>query len=237
MTLITARPLYLRVRDALAERITRFEWKPGTVLQNESDLAREFGVSSGTVRKALDLMKEERLITRRQGRGTVVNDQTSNELAIRYSNIRGTDGERIAGQVELAEVAEGTANDAECARLQLHVRDPVYRVHRVRFHEDQPFMIEQASMPRALFPALEANNISSQGIVALAQQNGILLGKAEERISIGMAAEVVAKALRVSPNAPVMVLDRVLLTRVGRPVEWRLAHCHLLAKHYFAEMG
>src|SRR6188474_3550536 len=94
----STRPLYLQLRDALAERIAHGEWKPGTAIPNESDLAREFGVSSGTMRKALDLMEGEHLLTRRQGRGTFVNDQSSEELAERFSNIHAAEGERIAGE-------------------------------------------------------------------------------------------------------------------------------------------
>ena len=88
----STRPLYLQVRDALATRIAGGEWKPNAAIPNESDLAREFGVSSGTMRKALDLMEGERLLTRRQGRGTFVNDQSSEELAERFSNIHATGG-------------------------------------------------------------------------------------------------------------------------------------------------
>lgn len=51
------RPLYLQVRDFLAERIARGEWKPGAAIPNEGDLAREFGISTGTIRKALDLLE------------------------------------------------------------------------------------------------------------------------------------------------------------------------------------
>jgi DNA-binding FadR family transcriptional regulator len=40
---------------ALVRRITALEWKPGAAIPNEADLAREVGVSPGTMRKALDL--------------------------------------------------------------------------------------------------------------------------------------------------------------------------------------
>ena len=126
------RPLYLQLRDALAERIANGEWKPGSAIPNESDLAREFGVSAGTMRKALDLMEAERLLTRRQGRGTFVNDQTSDELAARFTNLRMPDGSRLCGQVKHVEVTEGRANDAECRRLRLRPDERVYRIHRVR---------------------------------------------------------------------------------------------------------
>ena len=97
------RPLYLQVRDALAARIAMGEWKPNAAIPNEGDLAREFGVSSGTMRKALDLMEGERLLTRRQGRGTFVNDQSSDELSVRYSNIRTADGE-LTGPDHLVDI-------------------------------------------------------------------------------------------------------------------------------------
>jgi DNA-binding transcriptional MocR family regulator len=65
------RPLYLQVRDVIAQRIVDGEWKPHTAIPSGSELAREFGVSPGTIRKALDLAEAERLLTRRQGRGHV----------------------------------------------------------------------------------------------------------------------------------------------------------------------
>src|SRR5512134_1810140 len=120
------RPLYLQVRDALASRIAMGEWKPNAAIPNETDLAREFGVSPGTMRKALDLMEGERLLTRKQGRGTFVNDAASGNLAIRFSNIRDANGQRLAGEAETGEMAQCAASDEEIARLQLEPSDEVH---------------------------------------------------------------------------------------------------------------
>lgn len=68
------RPLYLKVKDDLSDRIARGEWKVGAILPNEGELARTYKVSSGTVRKALDELERERRLTRVQGRGTFVLD-------------------------------------------------------------------------------------------------------------------------------------------------------------------
>src|SRR5262245_1700819 len=78
---------------ALVERIARGEWKPGATLPNEGDLARAFGVSVGTIRKALGFMEEERLLTRRQGKGTFVKDQGSDERVRRFDKVRAANGE------------------------------------------------------------------------------------------------------------------------------------------------
>ena len=96
----STRPLYLQLRDALAERIATGQWKPSKIIPNENDLAREFGVSVGTMRKALDLLEDEHLITRRQGRGTFVNDPAADGLVNRFSKICGTDGKPLVGRAE-----------------------------------------------------------------------------------------------------------------------------------------
>lgn len=236
---LSTRPIYLQLRDVLTERIATGHWKPGTAIPNEGDLAREFGVSPGTMRKALTMMEDERLVDRRQGRGTFVNDPASEALALRYSNIRGADGTRISGEIRAAGITQGVANEQECERLRLTKQDPVYRVRRVRVRDEQPFMVEDASMPAALFPGLANGNghIHSHRIAALAQQHGMLLGKAQERVSIGAAPPEIAKTLGIATAAPVLLLDRVTQTLDGRPVEWRMGLCNLADNYYLAEMA
>jgi GntR family transcriptional regulator len=230
------RPLYLQLRDALAERISAGEWKPGSAIPNESDLAREFGVSAGTMRKALDLMEAERLLTRRQGRGTFVNDQTTDELAARFSNLRGPDGSRVCGEVKSADISEGRATELECARLRLREDDSVYRIHRIRHHKGHVYLAEDASLPSALFPGLAQKKSVADRIIVLAQEYGLLLGKAAERVSLGQASSTVAQQLNIANGSPVMVLDRVVMALDGRPIEWRVGQCNLVDKYYMAEM-
>src|SRR4029453_7606390 len=91
------KPLCLQVRDALVERIGKGEWKPGMAIPNEVDLSREFGISSGTMRKALDLLETERVLSRKQGRGTFVNDHSSTSFASRFWRISASDGTPITG--------------------------------------------------------------------------------------------------------------------------------------------
>jgi GntR family transcriptional regulator len=230
------RPLYLQLRDALAERIAGGEWKPGSAIPNESDLAREFGVSTGTMRKALDLMEAERLLTRRQGRGTFVNNHASDELSARFTNLRAADGSRVCGDIKLAEITEGTADKLECERLRLKAGDSVYRIHRIRHHKGQVYLVEDASLPAGVFPGLAEKGNVADRIIVLAQEYGVLLGKAVERVSLGQASPTVAQTFGVAPGSPIMVLDRVVVALDGRPIEWRIGYCHLVDKYYMAEM-
>ena len=165
------------------------EWKPGTAIPNESDLAREFGVSAGTMRKALDLMEAEHLLTRRQGRGTFVNDQSSDELAMRFNNMRSPDGKRVCGQVKTVGDHRGRRQRAG-ARRACGCRPTTASIASTAcgMHNGQVFLIEDAIAAGRAVPGLdrEEERVADR-IIVLAQQYGLLLGKAEERISLGEA--------------------------------------------------
>ncbi len=64
-------PLYAQVKTLLVQRIGSGAWKPGEMLPSEFQLAAEYRVSQGTVRKALLSLEADRLIVRRQGKGTL----------------------------------------------------------------------------------------------------------------------------------------------------------------------
>src|SRR5213594_2752273 len=136
------RPLYLQVRDLVLERITGGTWKPGTMLPAEVDLARELGISSGTVRKALDALEAERVVSRRQGKGTFVNESTAQALVWRYDNICGKDGQRIVDVLSTSDVSSGSASEVERQRLQLADGERIVRIRRVHTNGGRPYMYE-----------------------------------------------------------------------------------------------
>ena len=236
-TQFNIKPLYLQVREAMIERIAKGEWKPGGAIPNEVDLARELGISSGTMRKALDILEAERAVTRQQGRGTYVTDQSSDARVSRFWRIGGVDGAAVVGDSKAIDIVEAPANDDERRRLSLGPHDHVYRIRGIYLNRKLPFMVEEASLPAALFPGLLEKKGTPHRIAALAQEHGILLGKAEERISIRNAPASVAEALHIAPDTPVMRLDRVIRMLDGQPVEWRIAHCNLAdGCFYISEM-
>lgn len=232
----STRPLYLQVRDLLVARIVAAEWKPGATLPNEVDLARELSVSPGTVRRALEEMEGERLIYRRQGRGTFVADHTSEELAIRYTNIRTSKGVRFAGEIARVQLSAGEAHEMEQKRLRLRPGAQVMRIRRVRQSAGIPFMVEDVTLPDSLFPGLSDLREVPHRITLLAQQFGLLLGRAEEQVRASKANGEIAEELRIAKDTPILTLDRVVYTLDGRPVEWRLARCHFGDEVYWAEM-
>ena len=65
-------PKYKAAETEMISRITNGTWEIGKRLPNEFELADEFGVSQGTMRRALMSLESMGLLNRKPGRGTLV---------------------------------------------------------------------------------------------------------------------------------------------------------------------
>jgi GntR family transcriptional regulator len=236
---LTRQALFLQVYDSLAERIASGVWKPGPPIPNETDLAREFGVSAGTMRKALDLLEEHRLVERCQGRGTFVLDHASDDLAFRFVNLFDAKGERIIStHTTLLSQDVGSAAQAECDQLEMAKGERVLRTRRLRDHDGRPFSYEEATVAMGRLPGLQSgpSDASDYLIVPFAQKHGIRLGRATEKLTYLQASSEVARFLQVTRGTQLLKLDRVVYSISGQPIEWRLALCNLAGGYYVASM-
>lgn len=234
-TRLAARPLYLQVRDVLVQRIVVGHWKPGSSLPNETQLAQQLGTSVGTVRKALDLMEEERIVTRRQGRGTFVNDYASAETTFPFSMFHDADGQRISGVKRARSITRVPATAEAATRLGVRRGDELIKVERLREHKDTVFMSEVCLLPAKFFHELP-KDFGSYRLSALAQLNAVLVGRAEERVDIALADAQLAKDLGVDKGTPLLRLDRVIYSDHEDPLEWRVAHCFMRNEHYLVRL-
>lgn len=65
-------PKFLKLRTTILRGIEAGVLRPGDRLPSDVDLAEAFEVSLGTVQKALNVLSEESVVTRRQGVGTTI---------------------------------------------------------------------------------------------------------------------------------------------------------------------
>jgi GntR family transcriptional regulator len=70
---------YMRVADDIAARIASGELKPGSRLRAERELAEHYGVSYGTIRRAMEVLRKRGLITTIHGRGTFVSARAGSD--------------------------------------------------------------------------------------------------------------------------------------------------------------
>ena len=118
-------PLYLQIKALLEKSLEAREWRPGEAIPSEIELARRYGVSQGTVRKAIDALAADNLVVRRQGKGTFVATHTEERSSLfRFLRIRRNDGGDVAPVSRLLDVkrAQGGRRRRAPARAQARRR-------------------------------------------------------------------------------------------------------------------
>ncbi len=233
------RPLYAQVRELIIGRMLRGDWRPGDILPSEGRLAAEFGVSQGTVRKALDEMAAQNLVVRRQGLGTFIARHSQQHALFHFFHIRDERGVKELPTGRVLQLRQRKAERAEARRLDLPPRSTVWAMRRLRALRGKPVILERIALPAALFPGLElplGRDLPDELYVLYQQRFGITVVRAEEKLRAVAADALDAKSLGVAEGTPLLEIDRLARGLDGRPVEWRLSRCNSAHHHYYSEI-
>ena len=213
------------------------EWAPGEAIPSELDLAARFGVSQGTVRKAVQALAAENLLVRRQGKGTFVATHTEEKASnFRFLRIRRNDGKPEYPRSRLVDLRRARAS-AEAARLlALRTGDPVFVLRRILDYAGVPAVLDEIWLPAVLFRDLTLERCaaypgSMYGFFET--EFGVRMLRADERLHAVGADAATAGLLRVAKGTPLLAVERVAYTYGDRPVEVRRGLCTTRHEHYW----
>ena len=233
---LTARPLYQQVEAILRDRIVGRAWRPGELIPTEPDLATELGVSPGTVRRALAALERNHLIERRQGRGTFVAQQTSEQALGQFFRLRDLAGRPVTPLTAILSVGTGPATPAEAAALGLDPAAAVHRVHRSRRLDGWTRVAEVITLPAEIFPGLalplSPARLEVEIYVHYRRAHGIIVVRAEEAMAARGATADEARALGLEEGIPVLEVARLAYDAAGRAVERRVTVIDTAAHRY-----
>ncbi len=237
---MTPQPLYLEVKNWVTEKISSGEWKPGGVIPSESKLAATFGVSVGTIRKAVDELVAEQVLIRRQGLGTFVTAHNVKRLLFHFWHIARHDGVKDYPDVTTIDFKRGKANREEAQALRISLDDKVFRVRNILKIGGRPAICDDITLPADLFPGLtEKTFINRENTIYQLYQSryGINVITCDERVRANIADAAVSTQLGVAVGSPILEIRRISLTFHDRAVELRFSTVNGLEYDYINTSG
>jgi GntR family transcriptional regulator len=204
-------PLHRRVYLHLRTAFDDGTWSDGDRLPPERELARSFGCSLITVRRALDELAREHRIERLRGRGTFVKtppierDLTALTSFTDEMNQRGLDP-----RTQLIATRNVAADETVAANLGLEVGAAVLFLERLRIAGGEPLMLEQVYLPAERFPGLLASDLEQGSLYeALGRRYGLRLVRARETIEPVLPSAREAALLDQSHHRPALLIELV----------------------------
>jgi GntR family transcriptional regulator len=232
-------PLYQRLRDQLAEQIANNRWRPGEAIPTEAALSAEYCLSTGTVRKAIDMLVNDNILERQQGRGTFIRRPQFQSSLFRFFRFQTVAGERQVPESRVLSIEPVTAPSAVSQALGLVADAPVIRMVRLRLLDGQPVLAEEIWLPRIQFQGLLDIDINARGPLLYPIYEdlcGEVVAYAEESLTAEAVSDVHARLLQVPVGSPVVVIERLARNYAGAPLEWRRSRGHASHFRYSVEI-
>lgn len=223
-----AGPLYQQVADLLRRRIEELEWRPDIAMPNEAELARQMGVSVGTMRKALEALEQQKYITRRQGRGTYVVDASFEAELERFHQIYRVDLSR-SGESYAVHCSKREAAPSDLGPLALEAGSEVIEIRRARRQRGLYATSERIVVPAAPFDGLaDIDSLSEPLLFAVYRRDfHVIVSEASETIVPWNADVDLARQLGTEPHRAVLRITRIARSSSGTPVELSIRYVHL----------
>jgi DNA-binding GntR family transcriptional regulator len=211
-------PLYFQVAQRLEQMIDSGELPAGTRLDNEIDLADQFGLSRPTMRRAIAYLVDRGLVVRKRGLGTqVAHAKVRRQVGLTslYDDLAKTSR---GPHTRMLSFAIEPASDALAVELGIGEGTDVYVFERLRYAEGEPLALMRNHVPASLL-RLSAADLEGHGLYELLRAASINLKIAKQSIGARAATATEARMLGEARRAPLLTMTRSAYDDQGRAVE------------------
>jgi len=197
----SGKALYLQLADDIRRLIRDGEISPGDVLPSERRMRDLTGTSRVTIRRAIQQLTSEGLLSSRRGAGTYINhgiEQRSDDLSS-FTEYAKDHGDDSASVWLIKAVAVPTQDEAK--HLQVGISEPVVRLGRLRLLNGEPLAIEHAVVPLFMIGDLESIDNS---LYSTLRKNGYSPAKGNQKIRASLATPTESGLLSIGEGSEVL---------------------------------
>ncbi|TDM45640.1 GntR family transcriptional regulator [Macrococcoides goetzii] len=213
--------LYLQIAEKIRNNIDNGELQVGDKLPSERKLCELYDVSRITIRQALDLLEDERIIQRKQGIGTYVLPSQYNQI---LNNLYSFSDEIIKKgdkpSTKMLDIQLVRVNDYIHKRTGLMLNAHVFKLTRLRLANDKPLVLEYSYIPQSLAPDLDKFNFNKVSLYkTLSNEYQIQIDNAHETLEATILTKEEAELLNKKPKHIAMYIQRYAYSK-GQIVEY-----------------
>ena len=208
-------PKYVQIYSRIKADIMSGVYPPNTYLPTEDELVNTLNVSKTTLRHAIALLREEKMLIVQQGIGMRVLPQGRNPISNeKYKHSNDIRIELLADHPQVTTTTQPVidivpAEIRVAQQLQIAPGDMVNRVQRLQMVNDLVYGYIVDYIPTKLVPHFHIDK-GEFFYDALEKNYGMTHESAEETISAVNAGFVEARMLDINPGSPLLFLKRVV---------------------------
>jgi DNA-binding GntR family transcriptional regulator len=213
--------VYVQLANLLRQQISAGVYRPGQKLPSESQLVEAYKVSPMTVRRAINLLAAQDVISTAQGKGTFVKEVELGAAAFYLSDLKELFDNNQVTTVKLIEVRFLNVDERIARKLQISIGERAIYIRRILMVEGHPAFYHRGYLIYdPIRPVIEAE-------LEVTDLKGIFHGSGSALIKYGdlflesaiLTPEESDILLLLQP-APGMVLEHIFVDFDNKPVSW-----------------
>lgn len=152
-----ATPLYLQIADELRRNIEESVFNVGDQLPTELELSKRFGVHRHTLRRAVDVLRQEGIVDVERGRGTFVVAPIALPIGKRVRFNEALKAQSLTPIREVLRIVDIKANPKLAKQLEIDLGASVILLERLYIVDDLPIDVSSSHFPGQRFLGLMAH--------------------------------------------------------------------------------
>jgi len=219
-------PLHHQLQTALHVLIEDGALVPGDALPGEMRLCEQYGVSRTVVRQAMTDLQHAGLIERFKGRGTYVARPRPPQGLVQSLTGQFEDMASLGLLLtsEVRSLGLVAAEPSVAAALDITDGSGVVLLERLRFVDDEPWVVAFTYLHADLLPALAEADLERGSLYALMNTLGQRPVHGTRTVEARHGSNAVTAALGVAPASPLLLLTSIGYRADHRPVEYFKAY-------------
>jgi len=230
-------PLHHQVYVDLKTALDSGEYAVGERLPPERELARLYGCSLITIRRALDELAREGRLGREQGRGTfVLPPRLERDIGGSMSFTDEMQRRGLDPETRLLAARPEAAGETVAAALQLEPGSPTLYLERLRLAAGEPLLLEMVHLPAERFPGLLASDLEHNSLYDILNeryQSPIL--RVREALEPVLLPRREAGLLGAKSRSLALLVEGIAFTRNDVPVEFGRTYVRGDRTRYYVE--
>lgn len=215
-------PLWRQIQSLLEQAIRCGRYEPGQRLPTEGELAEWFGVNRHTVRRALSVLRERKVVRVEQGRGAFVAEGVVSyplSRRTRFSENLNRQNRAPGGVLLDSQVME--TDDTLSRALQLDRHKLVAVLHILRQGDGRPLSLASHYFPLPRFAGIAETFKRTGSVTACLNAHGVPdFFRDETRVTARPPTTEESRLLGLPRNRPVLETCSVNVDEHGVPVDY-----------------
>ena len=215
-------PLYIQIASELRQNIAEAVFKIGDRLPTETELSARFGVNRHTLRRAMEVLRQEGIVGVERGRGTfVMATPIAVPIGKRVRFNEALKAQSLKPQRQVLRIVDLKADAQLSQSLDSEIGEPALLFERLSLVDDIPISVASSYFPSQRFPELATHCQTYRSISQMLQNEyGCDHIRRQTRISARTARPRDARLLKMPATSPILLSEAINVDQQGAVIEY-----------------